>query len=418
MMKSTIPCAGSTVETRPLRANVRTVCAGSCLLIVMIVTSASGEDRSASARRQSVQTHQPDADPAGIVLRFSERLFDTPEKPEINRVERVRERILGICNVGTSRIVGHLSPDFRPKSDGISMRLKFYGTTTSRTTGQKQLARITSYSTAKFLVETPIVLDMETGFSAGRPTSKAEIVRTCRNVTAKRAGLLAPIVKASARQQVRRQEGLARRETEKTMERRLTSASADRINQRLDQWNEKWQTLQTALQTLNWYREELPVQFATDDSHLILFIDVEPDSPPKKATQQPHVKFPPQQLPEYSPHSVVDVIIYQKDIDRSGVAAVMKLVESIINQQFAKTPKLDRTSIDTRTGDDWVMLSVILEPARDRDSHDKESSSSQVTQTRDGQRLRIEGAARWSATLSKRPKSTRKGVNGTRSGVH
>jgi hypothetical protein len=373
-MKPTIPCAGSTVKTTPLPASVRTISACSCLLIVLIITSASGEDQSASAGRQSVQTHQPDAAPAGIVLRFSERLFDTPKEPEINRVERVRERILGICNVGTSRIVGHLSPDFRPKSNGISMRLKFYGTTTSRTTGQKQLAQITSYSTAKFLVETPIVLDIETGFSAGRPSSNAEIVRTCRNVTAKRAGLLAPIVKASARKQVRRQEGLARRETEKTMERRLSSASADRVNQRLEKWNEKWQMLQKALKNIRWYREELPVQFATDDSHLILFIDVEPDPQPENATKQPDVEFPPKQLPEYSPHSLVDVIIYQKDIDRGEVAAVMKLVESIINQQFAKSPKLDRTSIDTRTGDDWVMLTVILEPNRDRDSQDEEPS--------------------------------------------
>jgi hypothetical protein len=370
-MKTTMLCADTKVQTTSPRVKVRRLSASAFLLFVMFVAGASAEDENTSADRPSERTQQTEQDPAGVVLRFSERLFHTPEKPEIDRVERVRERILGVCNVGTSRIVGHLVPDFRPKSDGISMRLKFYGTTTSRTTGQKKLAQITSYSTAKFLVETPLVLDRETGFSAGRPSSNAEIVRTCRKVTAKRAGLLAPFVKASARKQMRRQEWLARRETEKAMERLLASASANRIDPRLEKWNEKWQVLHEVMENLPWYREEPPVQFATDDSHLILFIDVAPDSQTEDATKKTGVEFPPQQLPEYPSHSIVDVIIYQKGIDRSEVAAIMKLVESIINQQFAQSPSVERASIDTRTGDDWVMLSVILEPSENRDSEDE-----------------------------------------------
>jgi hypothetical protein len=258
--------------------------------------------------------------------------------------------------VGTARTVGNLIPDFKPKRDGMAMRLIFAGTTTSRTVGRKRLAQIVGRTTTEFRVATPIVFDLKDGFSSGRPSVKATIIRSCQNVRTRNAGLLAPFVRAAARQNLRRQRCQIRREGEALTRRRMAAESDQRVGQHLEVWNKQWAVVRKLLLDQPWYREESLIQLASHEDHVVLEIS---DAAPQETGTSPSRAMPSIELPARKSSSLLDVIICDEEKKVAGASIIVKFVEQIIEQRRAVLSNPERVSFETQKGTGWVMLSVM-----------------------------------------------------------
>jgi hypothetical protein len=334
-----------------------------CTLLAILATGVSAGERPQAIVEPLVSKRPVDRPPARVVIRFSEQLFQTPRRAKIDEVTRVSERINGVLNTGTAHTVGNLVPDLKEKRDGIGMTLIFSGTTTSSTVGQKGQVQIVDRTASDFRVEIPLEFDLENGFSAGEISATATVVDTCKDVCARRAGLLAPLARATALNRMRKQSVQIRRESETLTERRMAEESKARVAEELNAWNDRWGPLLKGLQQQTGNRAERPVRFSTTEEELILTIDpgVRQTSPVARTSNEERateLKRAPE-LPERNSASLVDVIVYDDYVAVMQAALILKFVERIIKPDSEKLWKIERLDFETQQGEEWVMFSAL-----------------------------------------------------------
>lgn len=332
-----------------------------CTLIAIFATGVSAGEKPHAAVEPLVAERPVDRYPVKIFIRLSEQLFQTPRRAKIDEVTRVSERINGVLNTGTAHTVGNLVPDFTENPDGIGMTLIFSGTTTSSTVGRKGKVQIEDRTDSEFRVEIPLEFDLDNGFSVGDISASATVVGTCKDVRARRAGLLAPIVRATALNKMRKQSDQIRRESEEVTARRMMQESEARVEEQVNAWNNRWGLLLKGLQMQPGNRAKRPVQFSTTDEELILAID-----PPLRQTgsvaRDSNEEFTPE-LPERNSASLVDVIVYDEHRAVTQAALILKFVEGIIKPDSENLWKIERVNFETDQGEDWVMFSALkVEP--------------------------------------------------------
>lgn len=328
-----------------------------CTLLAILATGVSAGETPQVTVEPLVSKRPADRPPVRVVIRFSEQLFQTTRSTKIDEVTRVSERVIGVLNTGTAHTVGNLVPDLKENPDGIGMTLIFSGTTTSSTVGQKGRVQIVDRTASDFRVEIPLEFDLENGFSAGEISASAKVVDTCKDVCARRAGLLAPLARATALNKMRKQSVQIRRESETLTERRMVQESKARVADELNAWNNRWGPLLKGLQQQTGNRAERPVRFSTTEEELILTIDpqVRQTSPVARTSNEELTL----ELPERNSSSLLDVIVYDDYLAVMQAALILKFVERIIKPDSEKLWKIERLDFETQQGEEWVMFSAL-----------------------------------------------------------
>ncbi|MEW4531503.1 hypothetical protein [Maioricimonas sp. JC845] len=306
----------------------------------------------------------PDSDPAdfGLVIRLSENLFHISGH-EVSRTTQVRQRIVGVSNVGTAEVSGTLIPDFRPKKDGIAMDLVFTGTSVSRTVGRQRSARVHSTASTRVVVRTPINFKLESGFSSGPSVAQASLVSACRCVSTDAGGLRGLIVRRVAHRRIREQQHQIQVECERATRHDVAAETELEVRERIGTWNSHWEPLCQIIAAQPWYREDRDVHYASDEKHLILYIEKDLDTADGNPVRARTIPFPPKTLPPARAGGLVDVIFYEDPLQKEKVAVVLELIEAMIDQYTANQPIADRISFETSEGRDWTMLSIGIEEA-------------------------------------------------------
>ncbi|QDU39626.1 hypothetical protein Mal4_39720 [Maioricimonas rarisocia] len=305
-----------------------------------------------------------DSDPAdfGIVIRLSEQLFQKPGQ-DVARVSQVRETVLGVHNVGTANVSGTLIPDFRPKQDGIAMDLVFSGTSVSRTVGRQRSARIHSTTSTRVVVRTPVNFELESGFTSGPSVAEASLLSGRRCIGTDAHGLRGLIVRRVARRRIREQQYQIQVASERATGHRVAEETELEVRERLRVWNSHWEPLRQIIVAQPWYSEDRDVHYASDEKHLLLYIEGDPSRSDGDLPRERTIRFPPKTLPPAKAGGLVDVVIYDDPSQKAKVAAVLALVEAMIDEYTANQPIADRVSFETSVGRNWTMLSVGTEEA-------------------------------------------------------
>lgn len=105
------------------------------------------------------------------------------------------------------------------------------------------------------------------------------------------------------------------------------------------------------------------MHYASDEKHLILYIEKDLDTADGNPVRARTIPFPPKTLPPARAGGLVDVIFYEDPLQKEKVAVVLELIEAMIDQYTANQPIADRISFETSEGRDWTMLSIGIEEA-------------------------------------------------------
>jgi hypothetical protein len=337
-------------------------------LSVLVSTGAADDNQplaAPSTTSEAAETAQAEtAQPAifGIVIRLSESIFRSPNR-FVSRTTPVNQTIAGLRNSGTAHVNGELLPDFRTKRDGVRMDLVFRGTSVSQTVGRQRGARIHTRTTTGVEVATPLTFELQTGFVAGIPRSRAAVAAMSHQVEVEACGLRALIIRRVARNRIARQQHQIRYESAEHTRRRIASEVGDELTTEVERLNTQLDPWRQFLLAQPWYASDRKIDYSSDEQHLILTI--RGDSPPRAAEPSADelIVFPPSELPPAVPGGLVDVIFYEDPADKSKVALLLKVIETFINESTADLPIAERLSFETTDGPNWVKLSISQDSA-------------------------------------------------------
>ncbi len=332
-----------------------------CLIGIVSLTSTRAQPTSPPVDSVSPAAPEPVRLPAasdfGIVIRLSETLLQ-PKEPSVSRTTPVREMVAGACSVGTADTTGQLTVDFKPKSDGIAMNLIFQGTSVSQTVVRQSSARISSKTSTRVMVSTPVDFHPASGFRSGRALSDAEVVKVCRNVVAEKRGLRGLVVRRAAKKKLAEKQHEIRHACEQSARKQVATDTKSEVDRQLERWNQQWATMRQMLGGQAWYREDSNTFLTSDEHHVHVFIRAAADGLDDSTAAGPPIPFPPKQLPAAEQGSLFEIIFYEDKQTKQDLAALLSLVEATIRQHMADLPISDSLSIDTIEGTRWVKLSV------------------------------------------------------------
>lgn len=175
-----------------------------------------------------------------LLAKASKELVEAGFARDVDRVDPVRDVILGTRIRGTARTTGHVSLDFVPHVQQAVLETVFKGTSASRTRGWNGPVTIYSDSKTRIHAIKRIVID-QTGLR-GLPAVTAARTRTAlRGIGTSHGGLIGRIVRNQASQRVAqnrpRSELIAARHAEERVNRRVDAES----NARLAKGNRRFQ---------------------------------------------------------------------------------------------------------------------------------------------------------------------------------
>jgi hypothetical protein len=258
-----------------------------------------------------------------IVVRLSERIFHSPEL-EVDETTRVELVTLGTRSRGQAVTNGQLQPDFVTSYDKAAFGLVFEGTTRSRTVGRRGPAILQTNTVSSFRQSVPVSFDIENGFTAGTVQGSVQIEKIGHSVSSTAPGLRGRLVRRIAHARLRDKAGQIRAIALQNTQSRIAASMDRRVKAKLSTINQKWFVLREALRQQPWVDDSIRLSFATDESHLLVFISRGEQAPATEET------LPVKSLPRSHAEAELELLVQLDELDiREEALSLLSLLASV-----------------------------------------------------------------------------------------
>lgn len=184
-------------------------------------------------------TETSDTVPHLVVIRISERAFDSIVGKAVDVTKTVDDVILGTTVHGRSHTRGKVAVDINPDHDDASFVFTFVGETHAKTVGHNGPAILYSRSSTDFTCTKHVLFDLENGFHAGPTSIDSKTNSVTDDIQSDRRGIRGRLIRRVAWRRVKENHDEANAVTADHTRRDIVTGFDETISERLAELNER-----------------------------------------------------------------------------------------------------------------------------------------------------------------------------------